>query len=184
MQRTINPSGISAAGQGAYSACLPLLHHTARVQYTHDRAVELDRQAQKFLNSAIAESITFSRDKYLRVVQARWAFDVSEDYERLCMEEQQRHLWDQSRVLDSHNAANEEPEGNHLTLDQRGEFSGPPSTQQWRENSPPDIEMYPPTDQRYHEGQRTPRQVMAHLDLRDSDVDIGVLELELLELSE
>ncbi|KAJ7579520.1 hypothetical protein C8J56DRAFT_897353 [Mycena floridula] len=159
----MNPSGFSIVGEDAYSACLPLLHHAARLNYTYDRAVELDRQAHKFLNSAMAEKIRFSRDEYLQLVQARWAFDVSEEYERHSTEQQERQHRDQSQALESHIAVRrDDPEGNYMTVDQQTGISGPPVTQQWRrgqpESSSPDIEMYLPTDQRYQDGQRTPRQ--------------------------
>lgn len=152
-------AAISKAGHDAYSACLPLLHHAARLNYTYYTAVELDRQAQKFLNSAMAERFRFSRDEYLQLVQARWAFDASVDYERHCLEQQERHRSDQAQALENPTAVRQEDlGGNHLTVDQQGEFSGPPMAQQWRENSSPDIDIYPPTNQQYQDGQRTPRQ--------------------------
>ncbi|KAJ7576477.1 hypothetical protein C8J56DRAFT_899991 [Mycena floridula] len=143
----MNPSGFSVVGEDAYSACLPLLHHAARLNYTYDRAIELDRQAHKFLNSVMAEKIRFSRDEYLQLVQARWAFDVSEEYERHCMEQQERQRREQSLALESHiTVRRDDPEGNYMTLDQQSGISGPPVTQQWGR------------DQRYQDGQRTPRQ--------------------------
>ncbi|KAJ7577648.1 hypothetical protein C8J56DRAFT_898807 [Mycena floridula] len=143
----MNPSGFSVVGEHAYSACLPLLHHAAQLNYTYDRAVELDRQAHKFLNSVMAEKIRFSRDEYLQLVQARWAFDVSEEYERHCMEQQERQRREQSQALEGHiSVRRDDPEGNYMTLDQQSGISGPPVTQQWGR------------DQRYQDGQRTPRQ--------------------------